>query len=77
MSFGSTCRTRRTTGVRVVAKSVREISANLKHEVALLLDTQGPAIRTGTVEAPYDLKIGDWVSFTVKGQRGRSRSPWM
>src|SRR3984957_571953 len=56
--------------VRTVAKSIREISARLGHEVALLLDTQGPAIRTGVVEKTYDLQIGDWVSFTVKGQKG-------
>src|SRR5271154_515036 len=56
--------------VRSVSKSIREISADLNHEVALLLDTQGPAIRTGDVPKPYDLQIGDWVSFTVKGQKG-------
>src|SRR5271154_1352245 len=56
--------------VRTVAKSIREISTKLSHEVALLLDTQGPAIRTGTVEKPYDLQAGDWVSFTVRGQKG-------
>lgn len=56
--------------VRTVSKSIREISATLKHEVALLLDTQGPAIRTGIVDKTYDLKVGDWVSFTVLGQKG-------
>jgi pyruvate kinase len=56
--------------VRAVAKSIRETSARLDREVALLLDTQGPAIRTGVVEKTYDLQIGDWVSFTVKGQKG-------
>jgi len=56
--------------VRAVSTSIREISGNLKHEVALLLDTQGPAIRTGIVDKTYDLKVGDWVSFTVKGQKG-------
>jgi pyruvate kinase len=56
--------------VRKVSASIREISANLKHEVALLLDTQGPAIRTGTVDKPYELKAGDWVSFTVNGHKG-------
>src|SRR5271156_4275237 len=55
--------------VRAVAKSIREISTALKQEVALLLDTQGPAIRTGVVEKTYDLKAGDWVSFTVNGQK--------
>jgi pyruvate kinase len=56
--------------VRTVAKSIREISAKLGREVALLLDTQGPAIRTGAVEKTYDLQIGDWVSFTVNAQKG-------
>src|SRR5271154_5346673 len=56
--------------VRTTAKLIRELSAKLNHEVALLLDTQGPAIRTGTVEKPYELNIGDWVSFTVRGQKG-------
>src|SRR6202453_3211829 len=56
--------------VRKTAASIREISVKLNHEVALLLDTQGPAIRTGVVEKTYDLQIGDWVSFTVRGQKG-------
>jgi pyruvate kinase len=56
--------------VRTTAKTIRELSHKLNHEVALLLDTQGPAIRTGTVEKTYELKAGDWVSFTVRGQQG-------
>jgi pyruvate kinase len=56
--------------VRKTASLIREVSAKLNHEVALLLDTQGPAIRTGTVETTFDLKVGDWVSFTVRGQKG-------
>jgi pyruvate kinase len=56
--------------VREIAKDIRQISARLNKEVALLLDTQGPAIRTGDVAKPYNLEIGDWVSFTVKGQKG-------
>jgi pyruvate kinase len=56
--------------VREIARSIREVSGRQNKEVALLLDTQGPAIRTGDVAKPYDLQIGDWVSFTVKGQKG-------
>jgi pyruvate kinase len=56
--------------VRNVAALIRETSAKIGQEVALLLDTQGPAIRTGDVAKPFDLQIGDWVSFTVKGQKG-------
>jgi pyruvate kinase len=56
--------------VRTTAKAIREISSRVDQEVALLLDTQGPAIRTGTVEKTIDLQVGDMVSFTVKGQVG-------
>ena len=56
--------------VRATAQSIREISAQLGTEVALLLDTQGPAIRTGSVDKTIDLQVGDLVSFTVKGQKG-------
>jgi pyruvate kinase len=56
--------------VREVARLIRDVSKRQGKEVALLLDTQGPAIRTGDVPKPYDLQIGDWVSFTVKGQKG-------
>ena len=56
--------------VRAVARSIRDISSALGHEVALLLDTQGPAIRTGVVGKTYDLQVGDWVSFTVNGRKG-------
>jgi pyruvate kinase len=56
--------------VRTTARTIREICATLDQEVGLLLDTQGPAIRTGVVEKTIDLQVGDLVSFTVKGQKG-------
>jgi pyruvate kinase len=56
--------------VRATAASIRETSSRLGQEVALLLDTQGPAIRTGVVEKTIELQVGDLVSFTVKGQKG-------
>jgi len=31
---------------------------------------QSVAIRTGDVKKAYDLQAGDWVSFTVQGQKG-------
>ncbi|MFV1993948.1 MAG: pyruvate kinase, partial [Verrucomicrobiales bacterium] len=44
---------------RAVAAGVRERAASLGIEVALLMDLQGPAIRTGELAAAVDLETGD------------------
>ena len=56
--------------VRTTATAIREVSGRLDRCVAMLLDTQGPAIRTGVLEKTVELQSGDLVSFTVKGQVG-------
>jgi len=55
--------------VRTVVKNIREISADLGVIIGILLDTQGPAIRTGDLEAKLDLKEGDIFDFTVRGEK--------
>ncbi len=55
--------------VRQVAKTIREVSADLGTNTGILLDTQGPAIRTGDIDAKLDLKVGDILEFTVRGAR--------
>ncbi len=45
--------------VREIVPRVRAIAQELQRNVALLLDTQGPAIRTGLVEEPINLAVGD------------------
>lgn len=52
---------------REIVPRVREIARKLDRGVAILLDTQGPAIRTGKVAADIPLKVGDIVEFTVNG----------
>lgn len=52
---------------RQVVKDIRQISGELNKATGILLDTQGPAVRTGDVETRFDLKIGDIVEFTVRG----------
>ena len=55
--------------VRSVSRSIRKVAAELGTNTAILMDTQGPAIRTGDLATKLDLKAGDIVEFTVRGAR--------
>lgn len=55
--------------VRTITSRIRQISARLDQHVAILLDTQGPAIRTGDLPNKLNLKIGDLFTFTVRGHK--------
>jgi pyruvate kinase len=52
--------------VRMVYGRVREASAAVKREIAVLMDLTGPSIRTGDVEQPWQLQVGDKVEFRCK-----------
>ena len=41
---------------------------HLKQKIGILLDTQGPEIRTGDTTLPIDLEVGDEVTLTVRDQ---------
>jgi pyruvate kinase len=55
--------------VRTVVKDIRKISADLGVMTGILLDTQGPAIRTGELKTKLNLRPGDIFEFTVRGER--------
>lgn len=55
--------------VTKVVENVRRISTEINRQVGVLLDTQGPAIRTGDLPAKLDLKPGDIFDFTVRGEK--------
>ncbi len=59
--------------VREVVKLVRRISADAPRPIGILLDTQGPAIRTGDLKTELNLKPGDIVEFTVRGARSEEK----
>jgi pyruvate kinase len=48
---------------RNVYNSIRDAAKQLNSDVAVLMDLTGPSIRTGDVEAPWQLKKGDTVEF--------------
>jgi pyruvate kinase len=55
--------------VRDVVKRIRRIASSLDVNCAILLDTQGPAIRTGDLPTKLNLKPGDVFEFTVRGAK--------
>ena len=46
---------------------VREVSASIGRQVAVMMDVKGPEIRTGVVEAPIPLEVGSHVEFHIEG----------
>ena len=59
--------------VRSIVPRIRMLAQKADRPVALLLDTQGPAIRTGDLKANLDLKPGDILEFTVRGAKSKER----
>ena len=55
--------------VRRIVPRIRAIAIELDVMVGILLDTQGPAIRTGDLKTKLDLKPGDTFEFTVRGEK--------
>src|SRR5262249_25550365 len=54
---------------RRVVKDIREAAASRDLLIGILMDTQGPAIRTGDLPVPLKLKPGQRFVFTVRGER--------
>jgi pyruvate kinase len=59
--------------VREIIPRVRKIAAEIPRPAAILLDTQGPAIRTGELKSNLDLKPGDILEFTVRGAKSEEK----
>lgn len=53
--------------VREIVPRIRRLSGELHRPVGILMDTQGPAIRTGELANELNLKVGDLFVFTVRG----------
>lgn len=53
--------------VRVIVPRIRAVAKEMNVIVGILMDTQGPAIRTGDLPTKVELKAGDVFEFTVRG----------
>ena len=59
--------------VRNIVPRIRRLAQTAGRPVAILLDTQGPAIRTGELETDLHLKPGDILEFTVRGAKKKEQ----
>ncbi|MFC4992952.1 pyruvate kinase [Rubritalea tangerina] len=59
---------------RELVQWIREISENKNKHTAILFDLQGPSIRTGDLEAPYELNTGD--KFEIRRQSADATIPF-
>lgn len=55
--------------VRRIIPQIRALADELGRTIAILMDTQGPAIRTGDLKTELHLKPGDILEFTVRGAK--------
>ena len=52
--------------VREIVPRIRKLADEVARPIGILLDTQGPAIRTGDLKSPLRLKKGDTLEFRVR-----------
>jgi pyruvate kinase len=55
--------------VRRVVRDIRSAAAARRAFIGIIVDTQGPAIRTGELRVPLDLRPGQKFTLTVRGER--------
>ena len=58
---------------REIVEKIRAISEKLGRRVSILVDTQGPAIRTGDLKTNLNLTAGDTIALTVRGEKSEEQ----
>src|SRR5438132_3484474 len=54
---------------RQVTSDIRSAASARQRFIGIMMDTQGPAIRTGELPVPLDLQPGQKFTLTVRGER--------
>ncbi len=59
-----------TSALKVITKinKINESSDSMLPKIGILLDTQGPEIRTGDTSIPIELKVGDKIKLTIRDE---------
>ena len=59
-----------TSALKVITKinKINESSDSMLPKIGILLDTQGPEIRTGDTSIPIELKVGDEIKLTIRDE---------
>ncbi len=55
--------------IREVVRRIRTVAGERGRHVGIMMDTQGPAIRTGDLPAALDLRPGQKFTLTVRGEK--------
>ena len=63
--------------VRRVVGDIRGAASACERQVGIMMDTQGPAIRTGELPVPLALRPGEKFTLTVRGNGARKSFRWM
>src|SRR6266480_2442350 len=59
--------------VHRVVRDIRAAAKDRNNSIGIMMDTQGPAIRTGDLPAALDLKPGQKFTLTVRGERSEEQ----
>jgi pyruvate kinase len=58
---------------RLTVQRIRSASEELQKRVGILMDLQGPAIRTGELHTSLNLKPGERIALTVRGEKSEEQ----
>lgn len=60
---------------RTIVSRVRALSGEMKRPISIMMDIKGPEVRTGPLEEPIELKVGDRVLLCSEREAAQRSSP--